>query len=528
MTIPLPVDPAVPEDGPGETSVPAVVGGGECVGDHVGGGEGAGGSRPPKRRGKLVAIVAAIVAVVILGVGGVVVVSKLKSSGSQPDTVIPADAWLYTRVDLDPSAGQKIGAVRLLGKLPSTGDLISGKRDPVSWAFQGLQKVMPCLSDQSYDQNITPWVGQRAAIALRAGTDKGPAVVYALAVTDEQRAKDWFDRTGKSCSLGRNLPIGLEATTRDGYLIVLQDQHADEYAAALDKGSLATNARYTGDVAALGEMGIWSIWLDSESFLSQAKDRGWFKNGSVDTGSIRGRVAAAIRFNPDFVELAGVVRGLDLPEALTSPGTPNTVNLPGDTTAVLAVAKPAKMLEQSWPEIKQSIERQGLTVASAGQQLGMNLPDDLYLIFGDQLTASLGRLDVFGKKLPFAVRTVTTDGSKATSILDRVLSLAGSSASAVNLSTQGNDLLVSNDSAYAQSLDGHGDLGTKDSFTLAVADSQRVSSSMYIDIDAFEGFYLGSVNETWRGFVEAMRSFGVSVRATAPDEARFAIRLVGN
>lgn len=505
MTIPLPVNPDAP-------STP---------------GAGAGSAAPPSRR-KVVALVAAIVAVVALGLGGFFAVSKLKSSGSQPDTVIPADAWLYTRVDLDPSAGQKIGAVRLLSKLPNTGDVFSGKRDAVAWAFQGLQKVLPCLADESYDQDIAPWIGQRAAIALRGGTDKGPGVVYALAVKDESRAKDWFDRVGKACNFARTLPIGLEAITRDGYLIILQDQHTDEYAAALDKGSLAGNGRYTGDLSALGETGIWSLWMDGESFVNQAKERNWIKDSAIGTGQPFGRVTTAIRFNPDFVELAGVVRGISVPESLTSPSVAKAVTLPGDTLAVFNLAKPAKILEQNWPQLKEAMERQGVTVAAAGQQLGVDLPDDLYLILGDQLIASVDRINLLAKKVPFAIRTVTTDGAKAKSILDRGLSLTGAATSAVHLSTQDNDLLVSNDEAYAQSLDGRGDLGTKDSFTLAVAEPTRSAALLYLDIDAFEGLYLGSTDATWRGFVEAMRSFGFSVRVSGSDEARFAVRLAGN
>lgn len=42
------------------------------------------------------------------------------SGGAQPDEAIPAGALGYVRVDLDPSAEQKINALRLLRSVPAS------------------------------------------------------------------------------------------------------------------------------------------------------------------------------------------------------------------------------------------------------------------------------------------------------------------------------------------------------------------------------------------------------------------------
>ena len=43
-------------------------------------------------------------------------------------------------MDIDPSAGQKIAAVRLLRKLPQVNDAVAGGGDPRQKLFQSLQK----------------------------------------------------------------------------------------------------------------------------------------------------------------------------------------------------------------------------------------------------------------------------------------------------------------------------------------------------------------------------------------------------
>ena len=54
----------------------------------------------------------------VVGGGTAFAVTTLSGGGAQPDEVLPGNAIAYVRMDIDPSAGQKIAAVRLLRKLP--------------------------------------------------------------------------------------------------------------------------------------------------------------------------------------------------------------------------------------------------------------------------------------------------------------------------------------------------------------------------------------------------------------------------
>lgn len=81
------------------------------------------------RRGMVAAVVLAVAASIGAGTYGVV---RLMSGGSPAASAVPADAYGFVSLDLDPSAAQKIEAFKMLRKFPalkdqldvrSTGDL---------------------------------------------------------------------------------------------------------------------------------------------------------------------------------------------------------------------------------------------------------------------------------------------------------------------------------------------------------------------------------------------------------------------
>ena len=80
--------------------------------------------RPAGRRTGLV--VGGVVAALVLGGGAVFAVQQLSGGGAQPADVLPGDSYGYLRLDIDPSAGQKIAAVRFLDKLPQVRDTLGG------------------------------------------------------------------------------------------------------------------------------------------------------------------------------------------------------------------------------------------------------------------------------------------------------------------------------------------------------------------------------------------------------------------
>ncbi len=477
---------------------------------------------PAKKSRKPVIVTAAVIGALAIGGGTWAIAGKLMSKGEQPEIVIPGDALLYTRIDLDPSAGQKIGAVRFLNKVPQVKDALSG--DMREWTFNQIKKQASCLSNQTYSADINTWLGDRAAIALRPGTTSaGPNVVVAVAITDESTARSWLDKTLAACNGNAN---GADITYTKGYALITDKGKGQATLDALAKGSLATNPTFTGDMSALGETGVWSFWMDTPALVKDMSSVDAFPPATRDQLAQAGRVSAAMRFNPDFIELAGITRGAAL-RLESDPGGSNLTALPDDTAAVLHIAGLGQLITDNWSTIADAFAKEGVRVSDIETQLGVTLPDDLALLLGKQLSIALPG-QTLGAGVPtVGLKVTTTDGPKAKALLDRLVQMAGGS-SMLAISVEGNDLFVASTSDYVDRLKAKGTLGTKDSFTLAVANPTTATYAVYVDLDAFESQYIGSVEPDLTELVKALRAVGLSTSTAADGQTSFAIRVVGN
>ncbi|MGH3333638.1 MAG: DUF3352 domain-containing protein, partial [Nocardioidaceae bacterium] len=116
----------------------------------------------PAGRGKRF-LIGGLVAGLVGGVafGGIAVGMFLSGGGTQPEDVLPADTIAFARIDLDPSAGQKLNAVRLLDKFPS----LDAKGDDLkATLLEDMFDDNPF--GMKYDTDIAPWIGDRAAVAV--------------------------------------------------------------------------------------------------------------------------------------------------------------------------------------------------------------------------------------------------------------------------------------------------------------------------------------------------------------------------
>ena len=118
-----------------------------------------------KRTGLLVG---GVVTALVLGGAGAFAFQTLSGGGSQPADVLPGDAYAYLRLDIDPSAGQKIAAVRFLGKLPQVKDTL-GSDDPRKrlWELASKDASSDCVAKFSYDNDIARVTGNVLRAFLR-------------------------------------------------------------------------------------------------------------------------------------------------------------------------------------------------------------------------------------------------------------------------------------------------------------------------------------------------------------------------
>ncbi|HSE08006.1 MAG TPA: DUF3352 domain-containing protein [Nocardioidaceae bacterium] len=114
--------------------------------------------------------------------GGLAVSSFLSGGGTQPEDVLPSTAIGFAKLDLNPPAGQKLNALRLMRKFP---DIKDEGDDLKATIVESL--LDDADLDLKYEADIEPWLGDRAGIAVVPSDsyDEGVATLIALEFTDE-------------------------------------------------------------------------------------------------------------------------------------------------------------------------------------------------------------------------------------------------------------------------------------------------------------------------------------------------------
>lgn len=140
-------------------------------------------STAPKRVRALAA--SGIVASLLVG-GGAFAYTTFLGDGAQPQDVMPKDMVAFVRVDLDPSASQKIAALKLLRRIPDfekgtgiTSDTADLRKVVVSAMFDDC--------DIDFAKDVEPWLGQRVGFGLHGD---GKSSLLAMQIEDEDEARE--------------------------------------------------------------------------------------------------------------------------------------------------------------------------------------------------------------------------------------------------------------------------------------------------------------------------------------------------
>ncbi|MEP7331458.1 MAG: DUF3352 domain-containing protein [Terracoccus sp.] len=488
------------------------------------------GRRGGKRTGLLVA---GLAAALLLGGGAVFAAQQLSGGGAQPADVLPGDAYLYFRLDVDPSAGQKISAVRFLNKLPQVKDNL-GSGDPRQklWDLVAKDDAKNCISKLTYDGDIAPWLGDRVGVALRpGGTAELPNLALAVEVKDEGKAQE---------VLGRMFACGgsdeTDVRMKDGYAIITPKGRGDATIKAVNAGTLAANANFSGDMAAVGEQGVMSMWFDAGAGIPEVQKLSKQTTSLLAAGTdVKGRVAAAVRFDPGYVELAGVSRGFQQAAGITAVKGDGTqlANLPDDTVAALHLAGTDQVLDQAWPALEKQIDSaasgagQGDMVGQLESQLGVKLPDDLKVLLGRSMTIALPD-QRFGQQEPVVgAKIVSSDAARADQLVGKGEDAANASGF-LTRKVDGDRLMLATTPDYLSKLETGGKLGDADAFKAAVSNPNTSVFAMYLDLDKLEKQYLSAVPADARPAVESLRAVGLSTSVTGAGEGAFSFRVVGN
>ena len=131
------------------------------------------------------------------------------TTGPQPAEALPAGTLGYVSIDLDPSGGQKIEALRTLNKFPAFEDEVGiDTDDDIRKAiFDKIQDEAKC-DGLDYGDDIEPWLGDRAAIAAVDVGGDNPDPVFVLQVKDADAAEKGLDAIKDCGSGGEDATVG--------------------------------------------------------------------------------------------------------------------------------------------------------------------------------------------------------------------------------------------------------------------------------------------------------------------------------
>ena len=461
----------------------------------------------------------AVAVVAVLGGGAYAAYSFLNGGGPQPADVLPAGTVAVVSVDLDPSAGQKIAAIKSIRRFPALKRSLGLEADDDlrEYVFDKITAGTDCGLD--FDQDVKPWLGKRAAFAGVDLGDADPAPVIALQVSDPEKAQEGF-----AAIVDCTDPDDFAFVIGEDYLIASDsEEHAKEI---LDRGKaepLADDAAYQKWTGEAGDAGVLNFYVSkraagyAEDLLddfSEGFADGFTEGLTGDTGtdgedesfaeedfggtdpleSARNALdgfkglAGTVRFAGSGMELSVAGGGLEQLSDLATVGK-QFAQLPADTALALGFGitddYAAKTIEQLGGEGDD-------LVAEAEAETGLDLPEDLQTILGKALILSLGgdapaSLDDLEAvdRVPAGL-VIHGDADKIEDLISTAEDNLGVHLSDIPMVVDGSGdkVAIATSSDYAEQLLKSGGLGSDDGFRDAVPDADRAAGILYVDFDS--------------------------------------------
>lgn len=475
-------------------------------------------------------------ALVLIGGGAWAAMNYLGGGGDQPDSVLPDTAAAYARIDLDPSAGQKVAAVRFFQGLDPEMQERLDAGEWREWAWEKLEEEGDIPDGLSYEDDIEPWLGDRAGIALIPNGDADPIVAVALQVKDGEAALEALDKM--TADSDDEFGYYLESD----YVVFTQSATLDEVKAAAEAGTLNDLETYSSDMDDLGDPGILSFWVDAERLpdfegINPTTDLTGMSVGLDDTQDLAtGRYAGTVRLTPDAIELHGIGRDV---EGLAAPSG-NTARvldtLPADTAVALSLENGSELIQAVWDQYSESNPDEIAEAVRAAEEQGFELPGDIQTLVGQSLALGVGPniVDAVNSisgtesgmpQLPIVYRAQTDAVAAQQLLVDFGM------ASVVAQRTDDDILTVGLDQAYIDGIAaGNGDtLGDSSIFKAAVPGADDATMIFYANVNPFEQYYLSEVeDDKARTALEKLAAVGFSAGLDSATDNHFTIRFVAD
>lgn len=488
---------------------------------------------PKRARWAVVALAGALVLALVGGVSWAV--GSLSGGGAQPEDALPAGAIAFVKVDLDPSAGQKIDGFRFLRKFPALRERIPLDGDVRKVLFEAFAEEAG-WQDIDFDSEVDPWLGDRVGLAGYApeGDQLTNPTVVALQVSDAGKAEAGLRRLVDASQDGVGGTGSVGFVIDGDYALLAESQElAETYARKAADKALADDDRYASDVAELGD-GVAAIWLDNAGIAeAAAADAFGLGVGSLaggGDGSASGRSTMVARFaGPDVFEVVGSVAGAE-PAGWSTHAVEGFGDLPASTVLAFGLADGSELVPRMLDAFEEAMPGgQGAGMDEALREIedetGLELPEDLQVLLGDNL---LGALDggAGGGTVEGGIR-VRTDVARAMRVLEPLVAQAPDD---VVLRNAGDSYLLTTTDAQADRLASDGTLSEKPGFDDALPDLADADVALWADPGAlvqalFGGWSTGAQAETDPNLA-AVAGVGVTASSRDDGKASFRFRIV--
>lgn len=474
-------------------------------------------------RKRLIAVGALVVGGAVVA-GGAWAATSFFATGSQPAEALPDSTVAYFSVDLDPSGGQKIEAIKTLRKFPGFTDEIDLETDDDlrERFFEEITKSGEC-EGLDYAEDVKPWLGSRGAIAAVDLGEDQPTPVGVVQVTDSGKAEDGVAKLVETCGTtaeggseeGGSDDVGGWVIDGDWMVLAETEEIAQEVVDAADGASLAGDASYAKWTGEAGDDGFMSFYVSKAAaqYLDDAAGMGSMFGGMPTPGEQMGEeevpeelqqmiddfegAAATVRFDDGSVEVEYAMSNYqqDLTKFVDGDtGVSMVESLPEDTVAALGFS-----LQKGWAEavldyVKKTMPEESDTVdeqlAEFESETGLSFPEDVETLLGEGVTVSLGSgidPDAIANggpgEVPVGIR-VKGDAEEIQTVLDKIAELAGPEAAEFMQVTEGDGYAVlALQDDYRGTLESGGDLGANDDYA-EVVESDDAQSVLYVNFDA--------------------------------------------
>ena len=491
--------------------------------------------RDHDNRNRLIALGAVVAGGAVIA-GGAWAATSFFATGSQPAEALPASTIAYFSVDLDPSGGQKIEAIKTLRKFPGFTDKINLQTDDDlrERVFEEITSSGGC-EGLDYAADVKPWLGSRAAFAAVDLGEAQPAPVGVIQVTDAGKAEAGVAKLVDTCGgtggggsdAGAGSDVGGWVVDGDWMVLAETTEIAQQVVDAAAGSTLADDASYDQWTGEAGDGGFMSMYVAKAAaqYLDDAAGMGSMFGGVPSMGDMGGMgmtgedpsatggdvppelqqmiddfdgAAATVRFNDGSVEIEYAMSNYqkDMTKFIDSKeGADLVASLPEDTVGAFGFS-----LKQGWaqavldyvkstaPDESDTIDEQ---LAQFESETGLAFPEDVETLLGEGVTISLGSgidPDAIANggpgEVPAGIR-IKGDADKIQVVLDKIAAQAGPDVAPYLQVTKGADgvavLALQDD--YRSALEAGGDLGGTDAYSQVVAagDAQSV---FYVNFDA--------------------------------------------